>query len=68
VAYPFGESIAQVAVQGFVYGVADVINPIETKRIEMADKRKGMISRHFSFSRSGRISWANWFATRKENK
>jgi hypothetical protein len=42
-------------------------NPIQTKRIEMADKRKGRSCFYFSGSRSGRISWADWFYIREKN-
>jgi hypothetical protein len=45
-----------------------VKNPIQTKRIEMADKRKGKGIFYFSGSKAGRISWADWFYIREKRK
>jgi hypothetical protein len=45
-----------------------MINPIQTKRIEMADKRKGKGIFYFSGSKAGRISWADWFYIREKRK
>jgi len=45
-----------------------MINPIQTKRIEMADKRKGKGIFYFSGSKASRISWADWFYIREKRK
>jgi hypothetical protein len=49
------------------WGGDQMTNPIQTKRIEMADKRKGRSCFYFSGSRSGRISWADWFYIREKD-
>lgn len=43
-------------------------NPIQTKRIEMDDKRKGRSCFYFSGSKDGRISWADWFYIREKKQ
>ena len=52
-----------------LHGFANkMTNPIQTKRIEMADKRKGKGIFYFSGSKAGRISWADWFYIREKRK
>lgn len=49
-------------------GAKQMTNPIQTKRIEMADKRKGKGIFYFSGSKAGRISWADWFYIREKGQ
>ncbi len=56
--------------EGIKIGMAESAAKIEKLReaIEMADKRKGRSCFYFSGSRSGRISWADWFYIREKGQ